>query len=148
MHLSGWLNGSRQTLSSPTATRTATRRLKPPCLKFGWLPTHLFYLIYGAPGGIRTPGLLIRSQPLYPTELQAHLPDLFNFIKATGIRQLRRAFSRKARMSLCLSHLGRFSGHIMPKFEVHSGWVWLPGLCITLTVAVQHLIPPPAGVAE
>ena len=27
----------------------------------------------GAPGEIRTPGLLIRSQTLYPAELQAHL---------------------------------------------------------------------------
>ena len=26
----------------------------------------------GAPGEIRTPGLLVRSQPLYPTELRAH----------------------------------------------------------------------------
>jgi hypothetical protein len=25
----------------------------------------------GAPGGIRTPGLLVRSQALYPTELRA-----------------------------------------------------------------------------
>ena len=25
----------------------------------------------GAPGGTRTPGLLVRSQPLYPTELRA-----------------------------------------------------------------------------
>src|SRR5215475_8875113 len=27
---------------------------------------------YGVPGGIRTPNLLIRSQKLYPVELQAH----------------------------------------------------------------------------
>src|SRR6202171_3270869 len=26
----------------------------------------------GAPGETRTPGLLVRSQPLYPTELRAH----------------------------------------------------------------------------
>ena len=26
----------------------------------------------GAPGGTRTPDLLVRSQTLYPTELQAH----------------------------------------------------------------------------
>jgi hypothetical protein len=26
----------------------------------------------GAPGEIRTPGLLVRSQALYPTELRAH----------------------------------------------------------------------------
>jgi hypothetical protein len=28
----------------------------------------------GAPEEIRTPGLLIRSQMLYPAELQAHIP--------------------------------------------------------------------------
>ena len=27
---------------------------------------------FGAPGGIRTPDLLVRSQALYPAELQAH----------------------------------------------------------------------------
>ena len=27
----------------------------------------------GTPGGIRTPDLLVRSQTLYPAELQAHL---------------------------------------------------------------------------
>jgi hypothetical protein len=31
------------------------------------------YSIFGAPGGIRTPGLRIRSPLLYPTELQAHV---------------------------------------------------------------------------
>ena len=34
----------------------------------------LIYLhLIGAPGGIRTPDLLIRSQTLYPTELRAHI---------------------------------------------------------------------------
>jgi hypothetical protein len=28
--------------------------------------------INGTPGGIRTPDLLLRRQPLYPSELQAH----------------------------------------------------------------------------
>ncbi len=28
--------------------------------------------IVGVPGGTRTPGLLVRSQALYPAELQAH----------------------------------------------------------------------------
>jgi hypothetical protein len=28
--------------------------------------------IVGTPGGIRTPDLLLRRQPLYPSELQAH----------------------------------------------------------------------------
>ena len=28
--------------------------------------------VFGAPRGIRTPGLLVRSQTLYPTELGAH----------------------------------------------------------------------------
>ena len=32
----------------------------------------MFIGIYGAPGEIRTPGLLVRSQTLYPAELRAH----------------------------------------------------------------------------
>ena len=32
--------------------------------------------IYGAPEGIRTPDLLVRSQTLYPTELRAHNPRI------------------------------------------------------------------------
>ncbi len=31
-----------------------------------------FSILYGAPGAIRTPDRLVRSQVLYPTELQAH----------------------------------------------------------------------------
>ncbi len=31
---------------------------------------------YGAPGGTRTPDLLVRSQTLYPTELRAHSKTL------------------------------------------------------------------------
>ena len=34
--------------------------------------TILFFLFIGTPGGIRTPGLRIRSPLLYPAELQAH----------------------------------------------------------------------------
>ena len=29
--------------------------------------------VYGVPGGTRTPDLLVRSQALYPAELQAHV---------------------------------------------------------------------------
>ena len=32
-------------------------------------------VINGVPGGIRTPNLLIRSQKLYPVELQAQMRD-------------------------------------------------------------------------
>jgi hypothetical protein len=32
----------------------------------------MFMELNGAPGEIRTPGLLIRSQSLYPAELRAH----------------------------------------------------------------------------
>ena len=31
----------------------------------------------GAPGGTRTPGLLVRSQPLYPAELRARVTNTF-----------------------------------------------------------------------
>ena len=37
-----------------------------------------FPIIYGAPEGIRTPDLLVRSQTLYPAELRAHSSALFN----------------------------------------------------------------------
>ncbi len=35
--------------------------------------THKGVFLYGVPRGIRTPDLLVRSQSLYPAELQAHL---------------------------------------------------------------------------
>lgn len=44
-----------------------------------------FPIIYGAPEGIRTPDLLVRSQTLYPTELLALiLVGLQVFILATS----------------------------------------------------------------
>lgn len=36
------------------------------------LPKKYFPEAFGVPGGIRTPDLLVRSQSLYPAELQAH----------------------------------------------------------------------------
>ncbi len=36
--------------------------------------------LFGVPEGIRTPDLLIRSQTLYPAELQAHLAVLLDSI--------------------------------------------------------------------
>src|SRR5450432_182161 len=47
----------------------------------------------GAPGGTRTPGLLVRSQSLYPAELQAHNCKqyrMFLFNCATGLSDLPR----------------------------------------------------------
>jgi hypothetical protein len=41
-------------------------------MKFSLLPTTYSVLSYGAPVRIRTSDLLIRSQLLYPAELQAH----------------------------------------------------------------------------
>src|SRR3981189_2214646 len=37
-------------------------------------------ILSGAPGGTRTPDLLVRSQTLYPTELRAHREDYFSTI--------------------------------------------------------------------
>lgn len=45
--------------------RADPQNKKPP--RSGWLWD------YGAPGEIRTPGPLIRSQVLYPAELRVHL---------------------------------------------------------------------------
>ena len=43
-----------------------------------------FPIIYGAPEGIRTPDLLVRSQTLYPAELRAHSSDLININGGSG----------------------------------------------------------------
>src|ERR1700741_2374096 len=43
---------------------------------------------YGAPGGTRTPDLLVRSQTLYPTELRAHPWQLYYFTSVTRQLQL------------------------------------------------------------
>src|ERR1035438_9044160 len=54
----------------------------------------------GAPGGTRTPGLLVRSQPLYPTELRARTStcrsSLYTIISPGG-------FSRHARHATAYS---------------------------------------------
>ena len=41
-----------------------------------------FYYVYlnGAPGGIRTPDLQVRSLPFYPAKLQAHINIIYVFI--------------------------------------------------------------------
>jgi hypothetical protein len=41
----------------------------------------------GAPGEIRTPGLLIRSQSLYPAELRAHMPRFLGEIAGKSLTQ-------------------------------------------------------------
>jgi hypothetical protein len=48
-----------------------------------------FRMIAGAPGGIRTPDLLVRSQTLYPTELRARL-----FRSNVSLPQVTRAYSK------------------------------------------------------
>ena len=40
------------------------------------LSSHFLAIQFGAPEGIRTPDLLVRSQSLYPTELQAQILNL------------------------------------------------------------------------
>ena len=55
-------------------------------------------IFFGAPGEIRTPDSLVRSQVLYPTELRAHVSFIkqrcFNIINGEGgIRTLDRGIS-------------------------------------------------------
>ena len=59
----------------------------------------------GAPGGIRTRDLLIRSQTLYPTELRAHLAVLCDVISrdnvydySTGDSVCQHLFSKKSKI--------------------------------------------------
>ena len=49
---------------------------------------HRFYWESGAPGGTRTPDLLVRSQTLYPTELRARRYQLLYFTLLTLLLQL------------------------------------------------------------
>ena len=41
--------------------------------------------MHGAPGGTRTPGLLVRSQPLYPAELRARAPIIVRYARSLVI---------------------------------------------------------------
>src|SRR5262249_2069193 len=65
----------------------------------------------GAPGETRTPGLLVRSQPLYPTELRAHSCVLYKN-KITGnsdsakTPHLSPVRSRQRKSLLCRSSTG------------------------------------------
>ena len=62
----------RGALGSPFVASVSPRKSKSREVNLGSFLNFLFCLIYGAPGEIRTPGLLIRSQSLYPAELRAH----------------------------------------------------------------------------
>jgi hypothetical protein len=53
-----------------TSWHTGTKRIWRT-RRYRRQPSDLSWVI-GAPGEIRTPDLLVRSQPLYPTELRAH----------------------------------------------------------------------------
>ncbi len=48
----------------------------------------------GTPGGIRTPDLLLRRQPLYPSELQAHCGESLTLRRRAG--QAERAVAKRA----------------------------------------------------
>jgi len=65
---------------APERTRTSTglRPLDPESSASTNSATGAWYCNFpqGAPGEIRTPGLLIRSQTLYPAELRAHTPSM------------------------------------------------------------------------
>ncbi len=51
---------------------------------------------FGVPGGIRTPDLLVRSQSLYPAELQAHCSSQRNILYHT-LPRLSSVFFKKIR---------------------------------------------------
>ena len=51
----------------------------------------------GVPGGIRTPDLLVRSQSLYPAELQAHRFSQ-RYILYHALNHLSSVFSKKIRL--------------------------------------------------
>ena len=55
----------------------------------GWV-----LLLFGAPEGIRTPDLLVRSQTLYPAELQAHIWFLFWVFQKSANTIIARCFQK------------------------------------------------------
>ena len=57
-------------ISTPTGNRTPVAAVKGRC------PRPLDDGDFGAPGAIRTPDPLVRSQILYPTELRVHLKEI------------------------------------------------------------------------
>jgi hypothetical protein len=73
----------RQHVSVKTRTRTLTEDNQPGESRV--------VEEYGAPGEIRTPDLLIRSQSLYPAELRAHWVEARNLDRLTGIKRWRNA---------------------------------------------------------
>ena len=62
------------------------RRGIPPPQSSEFLQLHDFIGFNGAPGEIRTPGLLIRSQSLYPAELRAHFGSERTFVRLSRIQ--------------------------------------------------------------
>ena len=78
----------RAVVDLPTASgvlislRTGARNEKGPCFR------KTLFLLRGAPGEIRTPDLLVRSQTLYPTELRARETGKFSTGGERGIRTL------------------------------------------------------------
>ena len=75
----------------PTAVQIRSGGFVEPDLEFSSRPPNSPHkktgswpvLLYGAPGGIRTPDHLVRSQVLYPTELQAR--NSFKFFRDIGV---------------------------------------------------------------
>jgi hypothetical protein len=64
-----------------------------------WARCGPIFYSYGAPGEIRTPGLLVRSQALYPTELRAqrHIDKTSLEAVSPVVRQIETKSGAKAR---------------------------------------------------
>src|ERR1700676_4441839 len=74
---------------------------------------HVFIGKYGAPGGIRTPDLLVRSQTLYPAELRAHSFKILTQLRGDPLLVGTRS-DRVARVlapEMCASRFGAKPNH-------------------------------------
>ena len=96
-----------------------------------------FAQVNGAPGEIRTPGLLIRSQSLYPAELRAHLGSGLNLCQSNkNSRTVQSAASdRRSRFS----HRKRWNqGQFLFNFEPRLANQLGHGGCVQSRRVVLH----------
>ncbi len=78
---------------APAALESNVTNHVTKCLT-DWVENSEVVETIGTPGGIRTPDLLLRRQPLYPSELQAHCGESLTLRRRAG--QAERTAAKRA----------------------------------------------------